>query len=78
MKYHVEELLSQANHTNDEKDKIILALGMVIDSLVAKLEQTGHNLQSILDAYDEMNPDTASEIKDVVFGCTDVEMVVEV
>ena len=79
MKFHVEELLQLETQQNDEKDKIILVLGTVIDALVAKLEQTGHDLQYIIDRDDnEMNLNLQSELKDVILGCTEVELIVEV
>jgi len=53
MKYHVEELLNAALQRNDEKDKIILALGTVIDLLVANTEYIQNQLSYVLDKWQE-------------------------
>lgn len=83
MKFHVEELLNQASHTKDEKDKIILALGTVIDSLVANTEYIEGQLSYILDKWQEELHDLESiqglkedikQVKDSI----EVELVVEV
>lgn len=83
MKYHVEELLQRALQTNDDKDKIILALGTVIDSLVANTEYIKNQINYILDKWQEELHEMESiqglkedikQIRDSI----DVELVVEI
>lgn len=83
MKFHVEELLNAAMQHNDEKDKIILALGMVIDSLVANTEYIQNQLSYVLDKWQEELHELESiqglkeDIKQIK-GSIDVELTVEV